>query len=122
VFSLLTLSFYVAQLGLLVRHGERHFSGWFFGSLLLVLLLRLFAALNGAVGASNASNGAIQGIFLVTANFMTLMMAVGLMTVATRRLQIVMEHRSNSDPLIGALNRRGFDAAYRREVALMKRH
>lgn len=58
VFSLLTLSFYVAQLVLLVRHGERHFSSWFFGALLLVqslvLLLRLFAALSGAVGTSNA--------------------------------------------------------------------
>jgi len=126
VFSLLTLSFYVAQLVLLVRHGERHFSSWFFGSLLLVqsmvLLLRLVAALNGAVGTSNASNGTVQGIFLLTANFMTLMMAVGFMTVATRRLQVVMEHRSGTDPLTGALNRRGFAAAYGREVARMKRH
>jgi len=126
VFSLLTLSFYVAQLVLLVRHGERHFSSWFFGALLLVqsivLLLRSVAALNGAVGTSNASNGAVQGIFLLTANFMTLMMAVGFMTVATRRLQVVMEHRSCTDPLTGVLNRRGFAAAYRREVARMKRH
>ena len=126
VFSLLTLSFYVAQLVLLVRHGERHFSSWFFGSLLLVqslvLLLRLVAALNGAVGTSNASNSAVQGIFLLSANFMTLMMAVGFMTVATRRLQVVMEHRSCTDPLTGVLNRRGFAAAYRREVARMKRH
>jgi diguanylate cyclase (GGDEF)-like protein len=123
VFSTLTLSFYVAQLVLLVRHGERHFSTCFFGALLLlqslVLLLRLFAALNGAVGTSN---GTVQGIFLVTANFMTLMMAVGFMTIATRRLQVVMEHRSNSDPLTGVLNRRGFAAVYCREVALMKRH
>ena len=126
VFSLLTLSFYVAQLVLVVRHGDRHFSSWFFGSLLLVqsmvLLLRLVAALNGAVGTSNASNGTVQGIFLLTANFMTLMMAVGFMTVATRRLQVVMEHRSGTDPLTGALNRRGFAAAYGREVARMKRH
>ena len=126
VFSLLTLSFYVAQLVLLVRHGERHFSSWFFGSLLLVqsmvLLLRFVAALNGAVGTSNASNSTVQGIFLLTANFMTLMMSVGFMTVATRRLQVVMEHRSCTDPLTGVLNRRGFAAAYRREVALMKRH
>lgn len=126
VFSLLTLSFYVAQLVLLVRYGERHFSSWFFGSLLLVqsmvLLLRSVAALNGAVGTSNASNGAVQGIFLLTANFMTLMMAVGFMTVATRRLQVVMEHRSCTDPLTGVLNRRGFATAYCREVELMKRH
>jgi len=49
-------------------------------------------------------------------------MAVGFMTVATRRLQVVMEHRSCTDPLTGVLNRRGFAAAYRREVARMKRH
>ena len=126
VFSLLTLSFYLPQLLLVARHGERHFSSWFFGTLLLVqslvLLLRVAAAMNGNVGTSNASNGPVQSIYLLTANFMTLLMAVGFMAVATRRLQTVMEHRSNSDPLTGALNRRGFAAAYAREVALMRRH
>jgi diguanylate cyclase (GGDEF)-like protein len=126
VFSLLSLSFYVPQLVLIVRHGERHFSTWFFGSLLLVqslvLLLRAVVAMSGGVGTSNASNGPMQSIYLLTANFMTLLMAVGFMAVATRRLQTVMEHRSNSDPLTGVLNRRGFAAAYAREVALMKRH
>jgi diguanylate cyclase (GGDEF)-like protein len=126
VFSLLTLSFYLPQLLLIVRHGERHFSSWFFGALLLVqslvLLLRAVVAMAGGAGTSNASNGPMQSIFLLTANFMTLLMAVGFMAVATRRLQTVMEHRSNSDPLTGVLNRRGFAAAYGREVALMKRH
>jgi diguanylate cyclase (GGDEF)-like protein len=126
VFSLLSLSFYVPQLVLVVLRGERHFSSWFFGALLLVqslvLLLRAVVAMSGGVGTSNASNGPIQSIYLLTANFMTLLMAVGFMAVATRRLQTVMEHRSNSDPLTGVLNRRGFAAAYAREVALMKRH
>ncbi len=126
VFSLLTLSFYLPQLVLVVRHGERHFSSWFFGTLLLVqslvLLLRAVVAMSGNVGTSNASNGPVQSIYLLTANFMTLLMAVGFMAVATRRLQTVMEHRPNSDPLTNVLNRRGFAAAYGREVALMRRH
>jgi diguanylate cyclase (GGDEF)-like protein len=126
VFSLLTLSFYLPQLVLVARHGERHFSSWFFGTLLLVqslvLLLRTVAAMSGNVGTSNISNGPVQSIYLLTANFMTLLMAVGFMAVATRRLQTVMEHRSNSDPLTGVLNRRGFAAVYGREVALMRRH
>jgi len=126
VFSLLTLSFYVPQLALVARHGERHFSSRFFGTLLLVqslvLLLRAVVAMNGGVGTSNASNGPVQSIYLLTANFMTLLMAVGFMAVATRRLQTVMEHRSNSDPLTGVLNRRGFAAVYAREMALMRRN
>jgi len=126
VFSLLTLSFYLPQLVLTVRHGERHFSSWFFGALVLVqslvLLLRAVVAMSGGAGTSNASNGPMQSVFLLTANFMTLLMAVGFMAIATRRLQTVMEHRSNSDPLTGVLNRRGFAAAYGREVALMRRH
>jgi diguanylate cyclase (GGDEF)-like protein len=125
VFSLLTLSFYVPQLLLTVRYGGSHFSNWFFGAMLLVqsvvLLLRTVVAMHGGMGENNYSTGPVQSVYLLTANFMTLLMAVGFITVATRRLQTVMEHRSNSDPLTGVLNRRGFAEVFGRELARIRR-
>jgi len=43
------------------------------------------------------------------------------MTVATRRLQTILERRSTLDPLTQVLNRRGFADIYAKEHALMRR-
>jgi diguanylate cyclase (GGDEF)-like protein len=126
-FSFVALVIYGSQVALIARHGERHFSTWFFGLLMLlqalVLLSRGVMALSGDVGpASLLHPGPFRSAYLATGNFMALMLTVGFMAVATRRLQTILELRSIQDPLTQVLNRRGFADVYARERALMRRN
>ncbi len=125
-FSLALSIFYVVQLALIVRHGERHFSSYFFGLLMsiqvVVVLARGASALYfGAASIDLLRVGPFQTVYLAVSNFMSLLLTVGFMTVATRRLQTLLEQRSNLDPLTGVLNRRGFGAIYAQQAARMKR-
>ncbi|MGK5054707.1 GGDEF domain-containing protein [Janthinobacterium sp. RB2P8] len=121
VFSLLVFLFYARQVQLVWRHGERHFSSFFFGALMLtqavvVLARGVSALLHGGASVNLTVTGTPAGIYLAVANFMALLLTVGFMTVATRRLQQILERRSTHDPLTQVLNRRGFGDAYAREV------
>ena len=128
-FSFLASVFYFAQVLLVARHGERHFSSWFFGTLMLVqalvVMTRGVLALVSGSGVEARIDllhrGPMQSLYLATGNFMILMLTVGFMTIATRRLQIILELRSTLDPLTQVLNRRGFADVYARERALMRR-
>jgi diguanylate cyclase (GGDEF)-like protein len=126
VFSFFVSIFYLVQLGLIVRHGERHFSTYFFGSLMLIqasaVIARGVAALHDGGGSVDLeSGGPFLAVYVAISNFMSLLLTVGFMTVATRRLQILLEKRSNLDPLTSALNRRGFAEIYAQEKARMQR-
>ncbi len=128
-FSFLASVFYFAQVVLVVRHGERHFSSWFFGTLMLAQAL--VVATRGVLALANGSGvetqidllhrGPVQNLYLATGNFMILLLTVGFMTMATRRLQVILERRSTLDPLTQVLNRRGFADVYARERALVRR-
>lgn len=127
-FSFLALVFYARQLELIVRHGSRHFSTWFFG--VLVLVQSLIVLTRGVVILAGGGNGGdfdllrsgpFQSLYLAAANFMALVLTVTFMTVATRRLQSILEKRSTLDPLTQVLNRRGFGDIYVRERALLRR-
>ncbi|MFM2088423.1 MAG: hypothetical protein RLZZ237_3292 [Pseudomonadota bacterium] len=127
LFSFLVFLFYARQAQLVVRHGERHFSSFFFGTLMVVqacvVLARGVAALrNGGASVNLMVSTAQASIYLAVANFMALLLTVGFMTVATRRLQAILERRSTHDPLTQVLNRRGFGDAYAREKANFSRH
>ena len=126
VFSLLVFLFYARQVQLVWRHGERHFSSFFFAALMLlqavVVLARGVAALlHGGASVNLTVAGTPAGIYLAVANFMALLLTVGFMTVATRRLQQILERRSTHDPLTQVLNRRGFGDAYAREIGNPRR-
>ncbi|HEU4846205.1 MAG TPA: GGDEF domain-containing protein [Burkholderiaceae bacterium] len=126
VFSALVCVFYSRQVWLIARHGERHFPTLFFGALMLVQALVvatrcLLVLFGGGTSVDLLRPGTFQNVYLATSNFMALMLAVGFMTVATRRLQTVLEQRSTRDPLTQVLNRRGFADVYARERALMQR-
>ncbi len=127
LFSLLVFLFYARQAQLVWRYGERHFSNFFFGALMLlqavvVLARGVSAVLHGGASVNLAVAGTPAGIYLVVANFMALQLTVGFMTMATRRLQQILERRSTHDPLTQVLNRRGFGDAYARETDNPRRH
>ena len=126
VFSFLISVFYISQLVLIWRHGERYFSTIFFGILMtlqaLVVLTRgLLAGFYGSAQLNLSSIGPFQSLYLAAAHFMILLLAVSFKAVATRRLQAILERRSTLDPLTQVLNRRGFADIYAKEHALMRR-
>lgn len=51
----------------------------------------------------------------------TLLLPVGFMTVATRQLHMLLEQRSNRDPLTSVLNRRGFGEVHASASARARR-
>lgn len=128
-FSFMAAVLYFAHVALVIRHGERHFSSWFFGALMLVqalvVMTRGVLALASGSGVETRIDllhrGPAQSLYLATGNFMVLLLTVGFMTMATRRLQVILERRSILDPLTQVLNRRGFADVYARERALMRR-
>lgn len=125
-FSFLAFIFYAYQLTLVWRFGGRHFTARFFGTLMLlqslVVLTRGVLALNSDAQHINLlSAGPFQSLYMAAAHFMTLLLTVGFMTVATHRLQTILERRSTLDPLTQVLNRRGFADIYAKEHALMRR-
>ena len=127
IFSLTVFLFYARQAQLVWLHGERHFSSFFFGGLMFVqacvVLVRGVSALAyGSVHVNLLAAGTRASIYLAAANFMALLLTVGFMTVATRRLQTILERRSTHDPLTQVLNRRGFGDVYAREKANLRRH
>ncbi len=121
-FSFLMMSLHVAMLLTIVRHGERHLSTWFFGLMILLqsasMLHRgLMALTDGGAGTDLSHGGPYHSLYLAMTNFMTLLLPVGFMAVATRRLQVVLEQRAHRDPLTQVLNRRGFADALDKEAA-----
>jgi diguanylate cyclase (GGDEF)-like protein len=126
IFSILAFVLYSYQVVLIWGYGERHFSTVFFG--LLMLFQSVIVLIRGVLAMTHSSDdmnlfviGPNQNLYLVTSHFMTLLLTVGFMTVATRRLQAILERRSTLDPLTQVLNRRGFTEVYANEHALMRR-
>ncbi len=126
IFSILAFVLYSYQVVLIWGYGERHFSTVFFG--LLMLFQSVIVLIRGVLAMTHSSDdmnlfviGPNQNLYLVTSHFMTLLLTVGFMTVATRRLQTILERRSTLDPLTQVLNRRGFTEVYAKEHALMRR-
>ena len=128
IFSLTVFLFYARQAQLVWSHGERHFSSLFFGGLMLlqavvVVTRGVSALLQGGVSLVDMlAAGTRASLYLAAANFMALLLTVAFMTVATRRLQTILERRSTHDPLTQVLNRRGFGDAYAREKAKLRRY
>jgi diguanylate cyclase (GGDEF)-like protein len=119
-FSLANLALDLALFLTIVRHGARHFSSWFFATLVLVQMLALTLRVVG-FSHEGANPADVNTLYLAVVNIMSLMLAVGFMTVAIEQLQRLLEQRANLDPLTGTLNRRGFTERYMHEVARMKR-
>ncbi|MFM2088424.1 MAG: hypothetical protein RLZZ237_3293 [Pseudomonadota bacterium] len=123
--SFLIMALNLAQLLVIVRQGERHLSTAFFATLTLLqalsVLHRGITALRGGAGVDLVQGGAHHEVYLTVLALLTLLLPVGFMTVATRRLQLLLEQRSNLDPLTSVLNRRGFAEVHARENARLQR-
>jgi diguanylate cyclase (GGDEF)-like protein len=123
--SVFVFTLHARVIFVVLRYGDRHFSTLFFVSLVVIESIivgaRGILALTGGGDVNLLGKGVFAALYLATAQFMTLMMTVGFMTVATRRLQITLERRSTLDPLTMTLNRRGFADIYAKEHALMRR-
>lgn len=122
MFSFLMLVLNATQFLVIARHGERQVATLFFGMLTLVQSLSVLhrgvsALQDGGAGNDILHGGPYHSLYLAVTAFMTLLLPVGFMTVATRRLQTLLEQRSNRDPLTAVLNRRGFAEWHARERA-----
>jgi diguanylate cyclase (GGDEF)-like protein len=125
-FSFIVSVCYIDQLSQVWQRGERHFVSWFFGVLLalqtIAVLTRGVAALTvGAPTVDLLRNSGLANAYLAVSNFMALLLTVGFLMLATRRLQRVLEKRSTHDPLTEVLNRRGFGEAYTKARARQRR-
>jgi diguanylate cyclase (GGDEF)-like protein len=125
-FSFIVSVFYIDQLRQLWQRGERHFASWLFGALLavqtaVVLTRGVAAMVSGAQTVDLMRNSSLANVYLAVSNFMALLLTVGFLVLATRRLQRVLEKRSTHDPLTEVLNRRGFGEAYARARARQRR-
>lgn len=126
IISFFVLVFYLRQLRLIASRGERHFSTYFFGTLMALQTLIVFT--RGCMALSRTIDhvdlvmvGGFPALYLASGNFMALMLTVAFMTVTTRRLQTILEQRSTLDPLTSVLNRRGFGDLYVKERAQLRR-
>lgn len=108
---------YGAQLVLVIRHGERHFNTWFVAvalviQLLIVAVRCVTALIPGMLETSFYAVSPVQIAYLASYSMTALILTVGFIMAATRRLQTELEHRSALDPLTGLLNRRAFANVY----------
>ncbi|HEX5343905.1 MAG TPA: GGDEF domain-containing protein [Duganella sp.] len=125
VSSVVVFSLHARAIFVILKNGDRHFSMWFFVTLMVIesimVAVRGILAITSDSDVNLLGTGIFASLYLASAQFMTLMMTVGFMTVCTRRLQVTLERRSTLDPLTQTLNRRGFADIYTKEHALMRR-
>ena len=127
MYSFLMMALLFRQTVVIVQRGERHLSTWFFATLSLLptlaLLHRGMTALlqAGGAGYDIMHGGPNHSLDLAILSFMTLLLPIGFMTVATRHLHMVLEQHSNRDPLTSVLNRRGFAEVHAKEKARARR-
>ena len=126
MYSFLMMALLFNQAVVIARHGERHLTTWLFCALSLLpslaLLHRGITALQaGGAGYDILHGGPHHSMYLAILSFMTLLLPVGFMTVATRQLHMLLEQRSNRDPLTSVLNRRGFGEVHARQSARARR-
>lgn len=119
LFSFAEAALHTMQFRLVVRNGERHFTSYFFLVLLsiqlaLVLTRGVAALVWGSASVDLLKSAPLAASYLALSNLVIVLLSVGFLVLAFRRLQLVLERRSTHDPLTGVLNRRGFGEVFQR--------
>ncbi|MFM0739556.1 GGDEF domain-containing protein [Paraburkholderia xenovorans] len=110
--ALLTV-FYAAHTRLLLFWGSRNYNTLFLGAMFLILsvstAIRFISSMSPGDAAPDLfAHDPFQLTYLAVNNFMSLLVTVGFVMVATNRLHAQLERQSATDPLTGLLNRRAF--------------
>jgi len=102
-----------AQLGIILRYGARHYSTYFVAlALAIQILVMVVRGVSAGVSGQDAgeffSADPIQIIYHAAFGIVTLLVAVGYVILATRRLNAELAWYATRDPLTSILNRRAF--------------
>ncbi|MFZ6774856.1 GGDEF domain-containing protein [Undibacterium sp. SXout7W] len=119
VFSAAEIVIHLLQIRLSWRHGERHFSTYFFLTLLLMQVALTLVRGTAAVLLGDDSVNLLSGTplatsYLAVSNILVQLLSVAFLVLASRHLQLLLERRNRQDPLTGLLNRRGCMEYYQR--------
>ena len=110
VFTVMMLLVFGSNLHFMLRQDEPRFPARMVITVLalqvVVLLLRLLAALGGQVSNQLLDPSLIQVVYLGSYALFVLLLSIGAVLLATDRLTRELEHLATHDALTGALNRR----------------
>ena len=111
---------------LMIRHSQGSFGSRFVSTVLVLATLSQVGRMVTAL-ALPISGGLIDGspqnlIYITVYPFILLLLAIGLVLLATDRLRGELEHLATHDPLTNALTRRHMNQALAQELERCRRH
>jgi diguanylate cyclase (GGDEF)-like protein len=116
----------IAGTVLLLRKGQRTFALWFLVTVLLVravaLLWRMVTALGEDSGRNLFDASTMQVVYVGINSLALLSLTVGLVLLASARLNQELEHLATHDPLTNALTRRALINTCEQELERCRRH
>ena len=125
-FTALMALLFAVHAWLILRQGPLTFAKALTGLALLAMtgiqLMRLVTSPMIPPQSGIADNSVYQAIYITSFAFVTLLLSIGLVLMATDRLRAELEHLATHDSLTNALTRRHMDEACRRELERSRRN
>lgn len=116
----------IAGVVLMLRKGQRNFAFWFVVTMLLfravALLWRMLTAPSEGIDHNLFDSSTIQMVYFASSLLALLALTVGLMLLASSRLQTELVHLAAHDPLTSTLMRRAFIDICENELERCRRH
>ncbi len=111
---------------LMLRHGNGSFSSRFVTTVLVLATLsqvgRMVTALTMPISGGLIDTSPQNLVYITVYPFILLLLAIGLVLLATDRLRGELEHLATHDPLTNALTRRHMNQALEQELERSRRH
>ena len=125
-FTALMALLFAVHAWLILRHGPLTFAKALTGLVLLAMtgiqLMRLVTSPLIPPQSGITDNSVFQVIYITSFAFVTLLLSIGLVLMATDRLRAELEHLATHDSLTNALTRRHMDEACRMEMERSRRN